>query len=47
MSYDILMHHHLPIAHPEILADGVPDFEEVSYDVSYCWYFSSLLFTTF
>uniref|UniRef100_A0AC34R8H1 C2H2-type domain-containing protein n=1 Tax=Panagrolaimus sp. JU765 TaxID=591449 RepID=A0AC34R8H1_9BILA len=32
MSYDILMNHHIPTAHPEIMAEGAPDFEEVSYD---------------
>lgn len=34
MNYDLLMSHHLPTAHPEVVADGTTDFEEVSYDVS-------------
>uniref|UniRef100_A0A7E4VFV0 C2H2-type domain-containing protein n=1 Tax=Panagrellus redivivus TaxID=6233 RepID=A0A7E4VFV0_PANRE len=33
MPYELLMSAHLPNSHPEILADGEPDFEEVSYDV--------------
>uniref|UniRef100_A0AC34G039 C2H2-type domain-containing protein n=1 Tax=Panagrolaimus sp. ES5 TaxID=591445 RepID=A0AC34G039_9BILA len=33
MPYDTLMAEHLPAMHPEVLADGEPDFEEVSYDV--------------
>jgi hypothetical protein len=33
MPYDTLMSEHLPTMHPEVLADGEPDFEEVSYDV--------------
>ncbi|KAE9554345.1 hypothetical protein FO519_002455 [Halicephalobus sp. NKZ332] len=32
MNYDLLMSHHLPTAHPEVVADGTTDFEEVSYD---------------
>lgn len=43
MLYDVLMNHHLPNVHPEVMADGSTDFEEVSYDVSLVWSLSILI----